>query len=139
MLQVTPTIVIPETEFVWQFARSGGPGGQNVNKVESKAILRWAIAESPSVPPMVKVRLQQAHPSYFTNDGELLLTSQRFRDQPRNKADCLHKLTELLRQAATPPKLRRPTKPSKGSKQRRLTAKKQRSERKATRRTPNSD
>ena len=139
MLQVTPTIVIPDAEFAWQYARSGGPGGQNVNKVESKAILRWAIAESPSVPPMVKIRLQRAHPSYFTNEGELVIASQRFRDQPRNRADCLHKLTELLRQAASPPKLRHPTKPSKASKQRRLTAKKQRSERKAGRRSPNHE
>lgn len=136
MLQVTDAIAIPDAELAWSYARSGGPGGQNVNKVESKAILRWAFAASPSVPPVVKDRLRTAHPARVTVEGDFLVTSQRYRDQERNRADCLEKLTEMVRRAATPPTPRRATKPTKGSKRRRLADKKHQSERKANRRGP---
>lgn len=134
MLHVTDTIAIPDEEFVWTYARSGGPGGQNVNKVASKAVLRWNLAASPSVPDEVKAKLRSAHPAHVTTEGEFLVTSQKYRDQERNREECLTKLAAMVRRAATPPKPRRPTKPTKGSKQRRLAAKKHNSTRRANRR-----
>lgn len=136
MIPVTESILIPETELEWSYARSGGPGGQNVNKVESKALLRWAMAASPSVSLAVKDRIRTAHPSRVTVEGDLLVVSQRYRDQERNRLDCTEKLAELIRNALTPPKPRRPTKPTWGSKQRRLTDKKKQGERKAGRKSP---
>jgi ribosome-associated protein len=88
MLEVTPTLKVPLAEFEWSYARSGGPGGQNVNKVESKAVLRWNLAASPSVPADVKQRLTVAHPAHVTTEGEFLVTSQKYRDQERNREDC---------------------------------------------------
>ena len=133
MLQVTDGIAIPDAEFAWQYARSGGPGGQNVNKVESKATLRWALGASTSVPDAVKGRLRAAHPARVTTDGEFLVSSQRYRDQERNRADCLEKLAAMVRAAATPPTPRKKTRPTKASKLRRLAEKKHQSERKARR------
>ena len=135
-LEVTPTIAIPDGEWEWSYARAGGPGGQNVNKVASKAQLRWAMAASPSVPPAVKARLTAAHPAHVTTDGDFLVVSQRFRDQERNRDDCLAKLAAMLRRAAAPPTVRRPTKPSKASNRRRLADKKHTAERKAGRKGP---
>jgi ribosome-associated protein len=134
MLQVTEAIAIPADELTWQYARSGGPGGQNVNKVASKAVLRWAMADSSSVPAAVKDRLRAAHPAYVTTEGEFLVTSQKYRDQERNREDCRQKLTAMIRRAATPPRPRKATKPTKASQRRRLADKKHRSERKAGRR-----
>ena len=133
MLQVTDALGVPLAEFEWSYARSGGPGGQNVNKVESKAILRWNLAASPSVPPDVRARLVAAHPAHVTTDGEFLVMSQKYRDQERNRQDCLDKLADMLRRAAVRPTVRKKTKPSKGSQRRRLEAKKQNSQRKADR------
>lgn len=134
MLEVTPTLGIPLTEFTWSYARSGGPGGQNVNKVESKAILRWNLAASPGVPDDIKARLAAAHPSHVTIEGEFLVTSQKYRDQERNRQDCLEKLATMLRRAAVRPAVRKISKPSKASNRRRLEAKKHNSQRRADRR-----
>jgi len=134
MLHVNETITIPEEEFVWSYARSGGPGGQNVNKVASKAVLRWDVAHSPSLPEHVKHRLRALQRKRFTTEGELILSSQRTRDQDRNKQDCLDKLAEMVREAATLPKARRATRPSRASKARRLEAKRRRGATKAARR-----
>lgn len=134
MLEINDRIRIPEEEFSWSFVRSGGPGGQNVNKVASKAVLRWNVVASPSLPDDIKDRLRQQQNRRITGDGDLLLTSQRYRDQERNRLDCLEKLAEMLRAAAVKPKVRRKTKPSRGSKERRLAAKKKRSALKASRR-----
>jgi ribosome-associated protein len=134
VLEVTPTLLVPLTEFDWSYARSGGPGGQNVNKVESKAVLRWNLAASPSVPADVKARLTAAHPAHTTTDGEFLVTSQRYRDQERNREDCLRKLADMLLRAAVRPTVRKKTKPSKASNRRRLEAKKANSQRRADRR-----
>ncbi len=136
MLEVTERLSIPEDEWTWTYARSGGPGGQNVNKVASKAVLRWAMATSPSVPPEVKARLATTHPAHTTLEGEFLVTSQRYRDQERNRADCLEKLAAMVRRAATPPTVRKATKPTKGAKRRRLADKKHNADRKADRRGP---
>ena len=139
MLEVTPTIRIPLDEFEWSFARSGGPGGQNVNKVASKAVLRWHFASSPSIPEEVKSRFRERFPSRITTEGELVLASELTRDQGRNREDCLEKLAAMLRTAAVRPKVRRPTKPSKASKRRRVDAKRRQSARKAGRRTPSGE
>jgi ribosome-associated protein len=139
MLQVTESITIPDEELQWTYARSGGPGGQNVNKVASKAVLRWNLAASPSVPAPVKERLRTAHPAHVTVEGEFLVTSQKYRDQERNRADCLEKLAAMVRRAATPPTPRKATKPTKASKRRRLVEKKHRAERNAGRRGPGEE
>ncbi len=134
MLVVNERITIPDSELEWSFVRSGGPGGQNVNKVASKAMLRWKAKDSPSLPDDVKVRLLEQQKGRLTTEGELIVTSQRFRDQPRNVDDCLDKLRELILQATQVPKKRRPTKPSRSSKARRVETKRHRSARKAARR-----
>lgn len=134
MLNATASIAIPDEEFQWSYARAGGPGGQNVNKVSSKAVLRWNVANTPSLPEHVKARLMALQRRRITNEGDLLITGQRFRDQERNRQDCLEKLAEMIREAATLPKARRPTKPSKGSHRRRLADKKRRSAIKSSRR-----
>lgn len=134
MLEVNDRLRVPDEEFIWTFVRSGGPGGQNVNKVASKAVLRWNVVASPSVPDDIKARVQQQQRRRITREGDLLITSQRYRDQEGNRLDCLEKLTAMLRAAAVAPKRRRKTKPSRGAHERRLAAKKRRSSLKATRR-----
>jgi ribosome-associated protein len=134
MLHVNESIAIPDDEFQWSFVRSGGPGGQNVNKVASKAVLRWDVAGSPSVPDHVKARLVALNRRRVTAGGELVLSSQRYRDQDRNRQDCLEKLGAMVRKAAALPKPRKATRPTRGSKARRLAAKRHHSARKAARR-----
>jgi ribosome-associated protein len=139
VLDVTAGIRIPDEEFAWTYARSGGPGGQNVNKVSSKAVLRWPMAASPSVPDEVKARLRDTYPSRVTTEGDVVISSQEHRDQERNREACLAKLADMIRRCAVRPKTRRPTKPTRGSKLRRLDAKKKQSERKQGRREPSGD
>jgi ribosome-associated protein len=139
MLEITPTLQIPDTEFTWAFARSGGPGGQNVNKVASKALLRWHIAASTALPEEVKIRLALQQKRFFTLDGDLIITSQLYRDQERNRQDCLDKLRAIILQALAVPKARKKTRPSRGSKRRRLQDKKQRSDVKQNRRRPHAE
>src|SRR5262249_57841396 len=136
MLEVNEQIVIPESELEWSFVRAGGPGGQNVNKVASKAVLRWDLAASPSVPDDVKMRLRTNQRRRITTEGVLVLSSQRYRDQDRNRQDCLEKLREMVLQAAAVPKARKPTRPTRGSRAARLREKKHRSATKMTRRRP---
>lgn len=133
-LNVTSRITLSDEELRFSFARSSGPGGQNVNKVNSKATLRWNPTTSPALPEDVRARFLTRYASRLTNEGEILITSQESRDQPKNIAICLEKLRAMIAGVLIAPKKRRPTKPTKGSKQRRLTAKKQRSEVKASRR-----
>ncbi len=137
MLQITDAITINDDELSWTFSRSGGPGGQNVNKVASKAQLSWFLEGTSAVTDSVKDRLRKAHPSCLTLDGYFLITSQETRDQGRNKELCLEKLTEYLRTALVPPKPRFATKPTRSSKKRRVADKRLNSDRKA-RRNPGS-
>lgn len=136
MLVVNSQLRIPLSEFQFSYARSSGPGGQNVNKVNTKATLRWPVMTSPSLPEDVRRRLLARHASRVTSQGELVVTSQRSREAGRNAADCLEKLRQLLIQVATPPKRRRPTRPTRGSVQRRLQGKQHQARKKGQRRTP---
>ena len=135
VLEVTPQIHIPLGELVFTFARSSGPGGQNVNKVNSKATLHWPTS-SASLPDDVRARFVAAFGGQINKHGELVLQSQRFRDQERNIEDCLEKLRGMLQRVAPPPKRRKKTRPSRASKQRRLNDKKARSEVKSHRSGP---
>jgi ribosome-associated protein len=136
MLKVNEAIAIPLHEFHWEFARSSGPGGQNVNKVNSKAVLRWKPARSEALPEAVRVRLLRKLKSRLTTQGELLVTSQHTRDRGRNVDDCLEKVRRLVLAAAEPPKPRRPSRPTLASKIRRAEQKSQRSATKRLRQKP---
>ena len=114
--------------------RSSGPGGQNVNKVNSKAVLRWAVGRSPSLPEAVRERFLRKYAHRLTTACELLVTSQRYRDAPRNSQDCLEKLRAMLLGVAHPPKHRRATRPTRGSVERRLQGKRRQSAAKQSRR-----
>jgi len=139
MLKIDDRLSIPLDEFQWDFARSGGPGGQNVNKVNSKAMLRWSPGSSPSLPEPVRARLLRLVGHRLTTGGELLVTSQATRDQGRNLDDCLDKVRALVLAAVRPPKVRRPTKPTLGSRIRRVESKVRHSETKRGRRKPDAD
>jgi ribosome-associated protein len=134
MLEVNAQIRIPPEELEWSYARAGGPGGQNVNKVSSKAVLRWDVRNSLSVPGDVKARFEAQQRQRITTEGVLVMSSQRFRDQERNRADCLEKLRELLLIAATVEKPRKKSKPTRASKRRRVEEKRRRSATKQGRR-----
>lgn len=133
MLVVNERLNIPLREFRISFARSSGPGGQNVNKVNSKAILRWPVATSPSLPADIRQRLLALYSRRVSADGVILITSQRFRDAGRNVADCLEKLRIILAEVSVPDIPRRPTNPTRGSVRRRLTNKREQSKKKQLR------
>ncbi len=131
---VTPPIDLPRHELHFTFSRSSGPGGQNVNKLNTKATLRWAAEASPSLPGPVRERFLAMYRSKLTRAGELIITSQRFRDAGRNADDCLKKLAKMLAAAARPPTPRRPTRATAGSVARRLEHKRAHARRKKERR-----
>lgn len=130
---------IPQDELIFTYARSSGAGGQNVNKVNSKAVLRWNLGSSRALPDDVKNRFLHRYGNRLTADGELVVMSDRFRDQGRNAADCLEKLREMIASVATPPKKRKATRPTFGSKIRRLKSKRENSEKKQSRRFRSED
>lgn len=126
MLFVTSFIQIPEDEIEFTFVRSSGPGGQAVNKVSSKARLRWNPHASQALRWDVRARFLERFGNKLTETGDLVLASDRFRDRLQNRDDCLDKLKEMLLAVAYPPKIRKATKPTYGSQQRRIKAKKER-------------
>lgn len=134
MLVVNQSLSVPLRELRFTFARSSGPGGQNVNKVNTKATLRWAVATTKSIPDDVRSRFMTKNRRRISAKGELLISSDRFRDQGRNVADCLEKLRGMLAEAAVVPKRRKPTRPSRGSVRRRLQEKRKQAEKKRLRR-----
>ena len=138
-LNVTQKLRVPTSEFKITFVRSGGPGGQNVNKVETKAVLRWPVVDSPSLPEDVKARFRKRYAGRISKDGDLVMNCDEFRDQPRNRTAVLDRLRGMLSNIARPPKTRRPTKPSRASQRRRVDAKKRNAKKKALRRTPGRD
>ncbi|MBW7850228.1 MAG: aminoacyl-tRNA hydrolase [Rhodospirillales bacterium] len=123
MIPVTPRIAIDERELVEEFLRASGPGGQNVNKVETAVQLRFDVARSPSLPEDVRARLMRLAGRRLTADGVLVITAQRFRSQERNRDDARARLFDLVRRAAEPPRPRTPTRPTLASRRRRLEAK----------------
>lgn len=138
-LVVHSRLRIPRAEFTLSFVRSSGPGGQNVNKVASKAQLRWDVLGSPSLPAEVRERFRARYGSRLTTSGELILSSQRYRDQGRNVADCLEKLRAMLVAVSRPPVKRRPTRPSRAARQRRLEEKRSVARTKRLRRKPEEE
>lgn len=135
MPPITDTIAIPDDELDWSFARSGGPGGQNVNKVASKAVLRWKAATTTApIPPAALARMKTIFPSRFTTEGDVVISSQEYRDQERNKEACVEKLAEMVRAALVEPTVRKKTKVSKNAKKRRVADKRRDSAKKQARR-----
>jgi ribosome-associated protein len=140
LIPVTDHIVLDEDELQFTFVRAGGPGGQNVNKVATAAQLRFDVRHSPSLPNGVKARLIKLAGRRVSREGVLIITAHRFRTQERNRQDAVDRLLELVRAAEKPPVKRRPSRPTLASKERRLKAKRQRSDTKRTRsRPPPSD
>jgi ribosome-associated protein len=131
--QIINAILDHEIDF--SFARSSGPGGQNVNKVSSKAVLKWNLIQSPSVSEALRQRFLSSYASHINQEGEVVISSEETRSQIQNKQSCIDKLCAMLNAVATPPKPRRPTKISKGVKKRRQEAKMQHSAKKQSRRS----
>ncbi|MFM8633521.1 MAG: alternative ribosome rescue aminoacyl-tRNA hydrolase ArfB [Planctomycetia bacterium] len=129
-------IVIPAAAIEWQFARSSGPGGQHVNRTSSKAVLRFAAARSPHLPDDVRARFVHQHRARLTAAGEIVIASQRHRDQPRNVEDCLAKLSAMIERAAVPPTVRKATRKPRAAVARRLDATRRRSQTKRGRGRP---
>jgi len=136
MLVVNQQIQIPLEEFRFTFSRSPGPGGQNVNKVNSKATLHWNVTTTTNLPEPVRQRLLKKFHRRINQEGEFFISSSRYRDAPRNEADCLDKLRAMIEEAAVAQKPRRATRPTAASKRRRRDNKRRQSEKKQQRRPP---
>jgi len=134
VIRINAEIALEEREIEESFLRSPGPGGQNVNKLETAVQLRFDVRRSPSLPEPVRRRLERLAGRRLTGEGVLVLTAHRHRTRERNRADALERLVELIQKAAVPPVPRRPTRPTGASKLRRLEAKTHRGRNKQLRR-----
>jgi ribosome-associated protein len=134
MIRVNAQIEIDEREIEESFVRASGPGGQNVNKLSTAVQLRFDVRRSPSLPGDVRTRLERLAGARLTRDGVLVIMAQRHRTQGRNRDDALERLVDLIRRAAIAPRPRRPTRPTAGSRERRIEAKKRRGADKGLRR-----
>jgi ribosome-associated protein len=123
MIVIDDTLTLDESEISESFIRASGPGGQNVNKVASAVQLRFDVRHSPSLPEAVRRRLERLGGHRVSQDGVIVITAQRYRSQERNREDARGRLVALIRRAATPPTPRRATRPSAGSRERRLADK----------------
>ncbi len=126
MLQITPTLSIPDDELTCTFVRASGPGGQNVNKVATAVQLRFDVRNSPSLTEEVKARLVKLAGNKMTQDGMLVIEAKRYRAQEQNRSDAEQRLTALIQKALFKPKRRRPTRPTMASQIRRVDSKKRR-------------
>ena len=133
-LRVNARLLIPERELSAEAARSGGPGGQNVNKVASKVVLRFSVRESRALGERRRALLLERLASRLNKKGELVIHASRFREQRKNAVDARERLARVLREALQVQRKRIPTRPTRGSRERRLSDKRQRSERKRARR-----
>lgn len=139
MLRVTAAVSIADWELTESFTRASGPGGQNVNKVSTAVELRFEAARSPNLPDDAKARLRRLAGRRWTEEGALIIRAEAHRSQSRNREDARERLAELIRKALERPRRRIATKPTLGSKRRRLAAKTQRGEVKALRQSPARD
>ncbi len=139
MIEITDRISLDENDLSWEFVRSSGPGGQNVNKVATAVQLRFDAAHARGLPPDVRTRVMALAGKRLTADGVLIINARRFRTQERNRGDALERLIELIRAAAHPPKRRISTRPTAASKERRIRSKQTRGGIKERRRTVRSD
>jgi ribosome-associated protein len=126
LIRVSERILLSESDLQWQFIRASGPGGQNVNKVSSAVELRFDVAGTQRLTTDVKARLRKLAGHRMTADGILVIQAQRFRSQLRNRDDAIERLVELIREAARPPAVRKPTRPSLAAKRKRVEDKKKR-------------
>ncbi len=136
MIRITSKISLAETELNWDFTHASGPGGQNVNKVATAVRLHFDLINSPSLPDDVRARLSRLAGRKVNSKGILTIDGRRFRTQEKNRRDALHRLIKLIRQAARKPRLRRRTRPSHASVERRLESKRHRGEIKRRRQAP---
>ena len=138
-LVINDKVTLPGHDLEWTAVRASGPGGQNVNKVSSKIELSFDFEDSIALSEPVKARIRILAKNTLDAEGRLLVTSQKTRDQAKNLADARDKVKELVLKALVVPKTRKPTKPSKGAKVRRLTTKKKVGAKKAARKPPRRD
>ncbi len=127
------SIKVNPKELSFSFTRSSGSGGQNVNKVNSKVVMKWTVSRSNSLNKAQITRFLTKYKNKIDSKGDFTLTSQRYRDQPRNIADCIQKLHDLVEAIAKPQKRRIPTKPSKATRRKRVESNKRQSEKKRSR------
>jgi len=136
---IAGSIELGDEELEWKFIRSSGPGGQNVNKVASAVQLRFRLLQNTSLPPPVKNRLRRLAGQKLNEDGSILIFARGERSQEQNRRDALERLTAMIHAALVEPKIRKKTRPTRASKERRIDSKKRRGSTKQTRQTRSWD